>query len=102
MREDSIRPPADSQCGSPESPGQRLPTARPSFLKKRSEKLLSFMGLDALSAPPSAAGCGPLDGMEVIVQPMPVAEGWRLPLARRIRTATGKPVICAGVMRHPD
>lgn len=46
--------------------------------------------------------CGSLDRTDVIVEPMSVAEGWRLPMARRIRTATGKPVICAGVMRWPD
>ena len=46
--------------------------------------------------------CGSLDRVDVIVEPMSVAEGWRLPMARRIRAATGKPVICAGVMRWPD
>jgi 2,4-dienoyl-CoA reductase-like NADH-dependent reductase (Old Yellow Enzyme family)/thioredoxin reductase len=46
--------------------------------------------------------CGSLDRTDVIVEPMSVAEGWRLPMARRIRAATGKPVICAGVMRWPE
>ncbi len=46
--------------------------------------------------------CGSLDRVDVIVEPMSVPEGWRLPMARRIREATGKPVICAGVMRWPD
>jgi 2,4-dienoyl-CoA reductase (NADPH2) len=46
--------------------------------------------------------CGSLDRTDVIVEPMSVAEGWRLPMARRVRAATGKPVICAGVMRWPD
>jgi 2,4-dienoyl-CoA reductase (NADPH2) len=46
--------------------------------------------------------CGSLERVDVIVEPMSVDEGWRLPLARRIRAATGKPVICAGVMRWPD
>ena len=46
--------------------------------------------------------CGSLDSVDVIVEPMSIAEGWRLPMARRIRAATGKPVICAGVMRWPD
>lgn len=54
-------------------------------------------GVDAIDI-----SCGSLDRVDVIVEPMSVAEGWRLPMARRIRAATGKPVICAGVMRWPD
>lgn len=54
-------------------------------------------GVDAIDI-----SCGSLDKVEVIVEPMSVAEGWRLPMARRIREATGKPVICAGVIRRPE
>jgi len=54
-------------------------------------------GVDAIDI-----SCGSLDRVDVIVEPMSVPEGWRLPMARRIRAATGKPVICAGVMRWPD
>jgi len=53
-------------------------------------------GVDAIDI-----SCGSLDRVDVIVEPMSVAEGWRLPMARRIREATGKPVLCAGVMRRP-
>lgn len=42
-----------------------------------------------------------LDRVEMIVEAMSVEEGWRLPMARRIRAAAGVPVICAGVMRDP-
>lgn len=45
---------------------------------------------------------GSLDRADIILEPMSVPEGDRLPYARRIREATGKPVICAGVMRWPD
>lgn len=54
-------------------------------------------GLDGIDI-----SCGSLERVDVIVEPMSVDEGWRLPFARRIREATGKPVICAGVMRWPD
>ncbi|WP_044560203.1 FAD-dependent oxidoreductase [Azospirillum sp. B4] len=54
-------------------------------------------GVDAIDI-----SCGSLDRVDVIVEPMSVPEGWRLPMARRIRKATGKPVICAGVIRRPD
>lgn len=54
-------------------------------------------GVDAIDI-----SCGSLDKVDVIVEPMSVAEGWRLPMARRIRAATGKPVICAGVIRRPE
>lgn len=42
-----------------------------------------------------------LDRVEMIVEAMSVEQGWRLPMARRIRAAAGVPVICAGVMRDP-
>lgn len=54
-------------------------------------------GVDAIDI-----SCGSLDRVDVIMEPMSVPEGARLPMARRIRAATGKPVLCAGVMRHPD
>jgi NADPH-dependent 2,4-dienoyl-CoA reductase/sulfur reductase-like enzyme len=54
-------------------------------------------GVDAIDI-----SCGSLDRVDVIVEPMSVDEGWRLPMARRIRAATGKPVICAGVIRRPE
>lgn len=54
-------------------------------------------GVDAIDI-----SCGSLDRVDVIVEPMSIAEGWRLPMARRIREATGKPVICAGVIRRPE
>ncbi len=43
-----------------------------------------------------------LERTELIVEPMSIEEGWRLPLARRIRNATGKPVITAGQIRWPE
>lgn len=58
---------------------------------------LCEVGVDAIDI-----SCGSLDKVEVIVEPMSVSEGWRLPMARRIRAATGKPVICAGVIRRPE
>lgn len=45
---------------------------------------------------------GYLESAHLILEPMSVGEGNRLPYARRIKQATGKPVICAGVMRWPD
>ena len=45
---------------------------------------------------------GFLECPELILEPMSVPEGSRLANARRIRAATGKPVLCAGVMRRPD
>ena len=54
-------------------------------------------GVDAIDI-----SCGSLDRVDVIMEPMSIPEGVRLPMARRIRAATGKPVLCAGVMRHPD
>jgi 2,4-dienoyl-CoA reductase-like NADH-dependent reductase (Old Yellow Enzyme family)/thioredoxin reductase len=65
-----------------------------------SEKIaprLCEAGVDAIDI-----SCGSLDRVDVIVEPMSIDEGWRLPMARRIREATGKPVICAGVIRRPE
>lgn len=45
---------------------------------------------------------GTLDRHDLLVEDMSIPEGWRLPMARRIRVAAGVPVICAGVIRQPD
>lgn len=65
-----------------------------------SERIAPYLceaGVDAIDI-----SCGSLDRVDVIVEPMSVDEGWRLPMARRIREATGKPVLCAGVIRTPE
>lgn len=59
--------------------------------------LLCEAGVDAIDI-----SWGSLDRADIILEPMSIPEGNRLPYARRIREATGKPVICAGVMRWPD
>lgn len=41
-------------------------------------------------------------GMENVIEPMSVPEGWRLPYARRIREAAGVPVITVGQIRRPQ
>lgn len=45
---------------------------------------------------------GTLDRHDLLVEDMSISEGWRLPMARRIRAASGVPVICAGVIRKPE
>jgi 2,4-dienoyl-CoA reductase (NADPH2) len=65
-----------------------------------SEKIaprLCEAGVDAIDI-----SWGFLECPQLILEPMSVEEGDRLPYARRIREATGKPVITAGVMRWPD
>ena len=65
-----------------------------------SEKIaprLCEAGVDAIDI-----SWGFLESAHLILEPMSVEEGDRLPYARRIRDATGKPVITAGVMRWPD
>ena len=65
-----------------------------------SEKIaprLCEVGVDAIDI-----SWGFLESAHLILEPMSVEEGDRLPYARRIREATGKPVITAGVMRWPD
>jgi len=64
---------------------------------ERIAPLLCEAGVDAIDI-----SWGSLDRADIILEPMSVPEGDRLPYARRIREATGKPVICAGVMRWPD
>lgn len=58
---------------------------------------LTAAGVDAIDI-----SWGFLESAHLILEPMSVEEGDRLPYARRIREATGKPVITAGVMRWPD
>ena len=65
-----------------------------------SEKIaprLCEAGVDAIDI-----SWGFLESAHLILEPMSVEEGDRLPYARRIREATGRPVITAGVMRWPD
>lgn len=38
---------------------------------------------------------------ETVIEPMSTPEGWRLPYARRLRVATGVPVIAVGQIRQP-
>ena len=64
---------------------------------ERIAPLLCEAGVDAIDI-----SWGFLESAHLILEPMSVDEGDRLPFARRIRNATGKPVICAGVMRWPD
>ena len=64
---------------------------------ERIAPLLCEAGVDAIDI-----SWGFLECPQLIIEPMSVPEGNRLPYARRIREATGKPVITAGVMRRPD
>lgn len=64
---------------------------------ERIAPLLRDAGVDAFDI-----SHGSLEAVDLIVEPMDIPEGARLSLARRIRSATGKPVICAGVMRSPE
>ena len=64
---------------------------------ERIAPLLCEAGVDAIDI-----SGGSLERVDVIMEPMSVDEGVRLPLARRIRAATGKPVLCAGVIRTPE
>ncbi len=41
-------------------------------------------------------------GLDKVIDPMSTPEGWRLPYARRIRAATGVPVIAVGQIRWPE
>lgn len=64
---------------------------------ERIAPLLCEAGVDAIDI-----SWGFLESAHLILEPMSVDEGDRLPYARRIRRVTGRPVICAGVMRWPD
>jgi 2,4-dienoyl-CoA reductase (NADPH2) len=55
-------------------------------------------GADALHV---SIGLG-ATSFDKVIEPMSVPEGWRLPYARRIRAATGVPVIAVGQIRWPD
>lgn len=44
---------------------------------------------------------GTFGSLEYVVEPMSMPEGWRLPLARRIREAAKVPVIAVGMLRDP-
>ncbi|MFA5494014.1 MAG: FAD-dependent oxidoreductase [Porticoccaceae bacterium] len=58
---------------------------------------LAAAGLDAIHV---SIGLG-ATSFDKIVEPMSMPEGWRLPYARRIREATGIPVISVGQIRWP-
>ncbi|MFC3172673.1 FAD-dependent oxidoreductase [Novosphingobium bradum] len=60
-------------------------------------KLLAAAGTDAIHA---STGRGP-DSFERVMEPMSTPEGWRVPLARRIREEAGVPVITVGQIRTP-
>ena len=55
-------------------------------------------GVDAIHV---SAGWGVGDAFEKVIEPMSTPEGWRIPLAARIRKATGVPVITVGQIRWP-
>lgn len=58
---------------------------------------LAQAGCDALHV-----STGVIDGaLDKIVDPMSSAEGWRFPLGRRLRAASGLPVIAVGPIRWP-
>jgi 2,4-dienoyl-CoA reductase-like NADH-dependent reductase (Old Yellow Enzyme family)/thioredoxin reductase len=58
---------------------------------------LAAAGLDAIHV---SIGLG-ATSFDKIIEPMSMPEGWRLPYARRIREATGLPVIAVGQIRWP-
>jgi 2,4-dienoyl-CoA reductase-like NADH-dependent reductase (Old Yellow Enzyme family)/thioredoxin reductase len=55
-------------------------------------------GVDMLHA---STGRGP-EAFDKVMEPMSAPEGWRLPYARRLREATGVPVIGVGQIRLPE
>ena len=55
-------------------------------------------GVDILHA---STGRGP-EAFDKVMEPMSAPEGWRLPYARRLREATGVPVIGVGQIRLPE
>ncbi|WP_368389798.1 NAD(P)-binding protein [Sphingobium sp. AS12] len=55
-------------------------------------------GIDILHA---STGRGP-EAFDKVMEPMSAPEGWRLPYARRLREATGVPVIGVGQIRTPE
>jgi len=65
-------------------------------MERISPKLVAA-GADALHV---SIGVGSTS-FDKILEPMSMPEGWRLPYARRIRQATGVPVIAVGQIRRP-
>ncbi|MDB5869190.1 MAG: fadH, partial [Polaromonas sp.] len=55
-------------------------------------------GVDALHV---SMGLG-WTGLENVIDPMSAPEGWKLPYARRLRAASGVPVIAVGQIRLPE
>jgi len=49
-----------------------------------------------------STGWGVGAAFATVIEPMSTAEGWRIPLAERIRRASGKPVIAVGQIRWPE
>ncbi|MBA3055314.1 MAG: NADH:flavin oxidoreductase [Sphingomonadales bacterium] len=66
---------------------------------ERIAPLMVEAGVDGLHC---SMGWGTGRGMEQVLEPMNVAEGWRIPYAERIRKATGVPVIAVGQIRWPQ
>jgi 2,4-dienoyl-CoA reductase-like NADH-dependent reductase (Old Yellow Enzyme family)/thioredoxin reductase len=56
-------------------------------------------GVDAIHA---SSGWGVGEAFEKVMEPMSAPEGWRIPLAARLRKATGVPVITVGQIRWPE
>jgi 2,4-dienoyl-CoA reductase-like NADH-dependent reductase (Old Yellow Enzyme family)/thioredoxin reductase len=61
-------------------------------------RMLVSAGVSVIHA---STGRGP-DSFERVMEPMSTPEGWRIPYARRLREATGVPVITVGQIRTPD
>lgn len=60
---------------------------------------LAQAGADALHV---STGWGVGQAFETVVEPMSTPEGWRIPLAARLRKASGVPVITVGQIRWPE
>lgn len=60
---------------------------------------LAEAGVDAFHV---STGWGVGPAFEKVIEPMSTEEGWRIPYARRIREATGIPVIAVGQIRWPE
>lgn len=60
---------------------------------------LAQAGADALHI---STGWGVGQAFETVVEPMSTPEGWRIPLAARLRKASGVPVITVGQIRWPE
>jgi 2,4-dienoyl-CoA reductase (NADPH2) len=65
---------------------------------ERIAPLLVAAGADALHV---SIGLG-ATSFDKVIEPISMPEGWRLPYARRIRQATGVPVITVGQIRWPE